>query len=277
MSTISVFDPAIDPALRTPPRTRRRSSVTTRSTTGNVKRKSRGPQDIPPGGAGTKGIMNRRTGSFVGVDQEGVEPTRGEEENLNRYDYSTAKRTRHNPPVKVVNDQRFDPALDMSTWYGPSALPAIPIVSTMSNDPLPDPVLTESNSPKQPIPTHRLPYPYGMTPFRYPCLTPHLPPPPPGDPSDPSFRRFDPYEPRQVDSPGQPQIADQLAHPVQTQVHGTQHTQTGVGVNVEAERGQSEMQFGDGFPLGMEGQDADAYASISALLSASAAFEGQAE
>lgn len=38
------------------------------------------------------------------------------------------------------------------------------------------------------------PYPFGLTPYRYPCLTPHLPQPPPGDPGNPHFRAFDPTE-----------------------------------------------------------------------------------
>jgi hypothetical protein len=42
------------------------------------------------------------------------------------------------------------------------------------------------------LPHPPLGYPYGLTPYRYQCLTPHLPPPPPGDPTDPNFHRFDP-------------------------------------------------------------------------------------
>lgn len=38
------------------------------------------------------------------------------------------------------------------------------------------------------------PYPFGLTPYRYPCLTPHLPQPPPGDPANPHFRAFDAAE-----------------------------------------------------------------------------------
>ena len=37
-------------------------------------------------------------------------------------------------------------------------------------------------------------YPFGLTPFRYACLTPHKSPPPPGDPYNPEFRPYKPAE-----------------------------------------------------------------------------------
>jgi hypothetical protein len=42
--------------------------------------------------------------------------------------------------------------------------------------------------------SNTLPYPIGLTPFRYPCLVPHVPPPPPGDPHAPGFKPFDPAQ-----------------------------------------------------------------------------------
>jgi hypothetical protein len=49
-------------------------------------------------------------------------------------------------------------------------------------------------TPQTPQPRPQLPYPFGLTPFRYPCHTPHLPQPPPGDPNNPAFVPFDPSE-----------------------------------------------------------------------------------
>ena len=55
-----------------------------------------------------------------------------------------------------------------------------------------------------------LPYPFGLTPFRYPCLSPHQPPPPPGDPSAHDFR---PFEPSAHHEPSSRSVQIQNPHP----------------------------------------------------------------
>ncbi|WVF66003.1 hypothetical protein IAT40_000741 [Kwoniella sp. CBS 6097] len=62
-------------------------------------------------------------------------------------------------------------------------------------------------------------YPVGLTPFRYPCLTPDKQPPPPGDPKNPNFRPFDPHAPLTLRA--SPKINVRSTDPDTSEVHGT--------------------------------------------------------
>ncbi|RSH94838.1 hypothetical protein EHS25_004644 [Saitozyma podzolica] len=99
------------------------------------------------------------------------EPARGEEENLIEAPWDKSnKRVRRETPTKPTKAPPAASAAEPSKI--PNGAPSAPPASSSVRPPLP--------------------YPIGLTPFRYPCLTPHLPAPPPGDPSAPGFKRFDP-------------------------------------------------------------------------------------
>ena len=103
-----------------------------------------------------------------------------------------------------------------------------------------------------------MPYPYGLTPFRYQCHTPHLPPPPPGDPTDPNFHPFDPTA---TTSPEKGNHAKDAESQPQTQIA----TPIGTGNDVT-----QYLSMADYPPL--DTNDA-AFQSLSALLAASQEFE----
>ncbi|CAD6579612.1 MAG: negative regulator of the PHO system [Tremellales sp. Tagirdzhanova-0007] len=208
---MSTSDCIIDPALRDAPRTipafrlprkrNARKSVSHTSTTLNASRS--------PGGRVT------RRSAALGHALEGEEPTRGEEENLLRYAWagSDVKRPRHHSPESgtglAQTERVFLPgvAVQQQSW---SAMSSLPSTSTRGMEPLAPADAPSAHQPLARSHLNPLPYPFGLTPFRYPCLSPHQPPPPPGDPSAHDFR---PFEPSAHHEPSSRSVQIQNPHP----------------------------------------------------------------
>ena len=106
------------------------------------------------------------------------------------------------------------------------------------------------------------PYPTGLNPFRYPCLHPHAPVPTPGDPNDPNFRRFDPA----AELLGTKSLTATSQYP-------PNHYPILDGQNPSQQSGSSISIDQAIQGLGDPQTDADAYASLTALLSASQGFQ----
>ncbi|OCF36306.1 hypothetical protein I317_02041 [Kwoniella heveanensis CBS 569] len=123
---------------------------------------------------------------------------------------STASKSSSNQLHDAAAELRFDTAID---GFGPnSALAGIEELAAAAiaaNDKSSDAAYNHASEPyhyshsqTQPYPfPHAYTYPVGLTPFRYPCLTPEKPPPPPGDPKNPKFRPFDPHAPINTQAP----------------------------------------------------------------------------
>ncbi|GFZ42406.1 hypothetical protein JCM24511_00121 [Saitozyma sp. JCM 24511] len=117
------------------------------------------------------------------------EPARGEEENLIEapWDKSNQLKSGRNTELTLmlmIPQKRARRESPVKPVKAPPAASAAALSKVPNGVP---PALPTSSSGRLP-----LPYPIGLTPFRYPCLTPHLPAPPPGDPNAPGFKRFDP-------------------------------------------------------------------------------------
>lgn len=103
-------------------------------------------------------------------------------------------------------------------------------------------------------------YPYGLTPFRFPCLHPDDPPPPPGDPADPKFKRYEPL--------------DQLRPPATSAtLHAVEGSNSGPS-RTAADRSTGSASagpdpHGTAPPKTDEEMATDAYESLQALLAAS--------
>ncbi|WVQ78920.1 hypothetical protein IAT38_001012 [Cryptococcus sp. DSM 104549] len=212
----------------------------------------------PAGGA------SEASGSGGNVHEE---PARGEEVNLNGYwapESSTSKRARRTPPDPSPS-QRFYPAGGdaVGEGWGNTRAGSAAGIDQLASAAVAD---EARRSPPRPYP-----YPFGVTPFRYPCLAHDRPPPPPGDPNDHNFKPFNPHtihSPASSDSSagsppsipsGIPSIpssnAPHLSHP--------SHPQSGQPSYPNPHQYASQAE--------VEANANAAYESISALLSASQA------
>ncbi|WRT63930.1 uncharacterized protein IL334_000857 [Kwoniella shivajii] len=200
MTTTS--DTPLDPLLREPP-------VPSPSKTAGTKRKTRGSGStaaiIPPSTTTTR-LTRRRSAAQPGnVNGETVEPARGEEENLNGYwGPASNKRSRRVSPTKPSkvgsSSARFYPSTEASdgkeSQTGAASVPGIDTEIPMAGiEELAAAATAANDKPLTYIPYYTPMYPVGLSPFRYPCLTPGLPNPSPGDPNNPNFKRFDPHVP----------------------------------------------------------------------------------
>ncbi|WVQ93636.1 hypothetical protein IAU59_000712 [Kwoniella sp. CBS 9459] len=102
-----------------------------------------------------------------------------------------------------INDAelRYDASIDgFDTDSALAGIEELAAAAIAANDKSANAAYNHASQPYHYASTYPYPYPYpypytypvGLTPFRYPCLTPDEPPPPPGDPKDPKFRPFDP-------------------------------------------------------------------------------------
>ncbi|CAK9785331.1 hypothetical protein CC85DRAFT_284594 [Cutaneotrichosporon oleaginosum] len=216
---MSSYDATIDPALRDLPPP---------PPAAGVKRKIRAANASPVPIPQDRGRVTRRSAAALlsaaqqlhsatspssdkALSAPDLEPSRGEEEN--KYQWTprdSAKRSRHRSPSSHAGGGGggHAPAPPrVNNWTaalaagspnlsptsappqgtgGPSSSLHSPTLGGIDN-------LAAAAATFQPNPPRQqLPYPYGLTPFRYPCLTPHLPQPPPGDPTNPAFIAFDP-------------------------------------------------------------------------------------
>ncbi|EKC99567.1 hypothetical protein A1Q2_06103 [Trichosporon asahii var. asahii CBS 8904] len=167
----SSHDPVIDPSLRDlPPPTR------------GMKRKAAAAAKASPAPS-AGGRVTRRSAKEQPAPLQPPEPARGEEENLIGYgrnrEASTTKRSRRRSPDHPAEWSHSGPLGGIENLAAAAAY--------QSNPP-------STTPPSTTAPPTTYPYPFGLTPYRYPCLTPHLPQPPPGDPANPHFRAFDPAE-----------------------------------------------------------------------------------
>ncbi|KAK8861718.1 hypothetical protein IAR55_002541 [Kwoniella newhampshirensis] len=202
-------DVPIDPALRDPSpstspvkvagskrKTRPRTSSTATSSAGGVGvgASSRVTRRSAAGTAGSSTAIG--TGAIARRERGGEEPARGEEENLNGYwgPGGNKRARRESLQKRSSSAHRFyppsGPDRPKSDWAnvsgtttqgdtdGPDGIEGLAALATSHQNPLQAPV-------------YRFPYPFGLTPFRHPCLTPDHPPPPPGDPNDTNFKPFD--------------------------------------------------------------------------------------
>ncbi|KAL7420119.1 hypothetical protein Q5752_005085 [Cryptotrichosporon argae] len=134
------------------------------------KRVSTEPAPAPAGpsmrheGAAPASTPRRTARKRGGADEAAGEPARGEEDNLNGYEWRNKRRRSGAGPPDDVSTA--DPALALAGTLASAAAPSAK--------------------------TRSLPYPFGLTPFVYPCHVPHQPPPPPGDPYATNFRRYIP-------------------------------------------------------------------------------------
>ncbi|KAK4688294.1 hypothetical protein P7C73_g1819, partial [Tremellales sp. Uapishka_1] len=188
---MSSIEASIDPSLRelpVPPRKLPRQT--------SAKRKAKEP------------ILTRTTSSRVTrrtqavASEELAEPTRGEEENLIGYEWSRpgdAKRSRHHSPAAGSIPNVYAPIASsdfLPHWtdgvQGATSVQTTNLDVTGMKGLAAAAVAFQAENTNVAPPRRLYPYPYGITPFRYPCLHPSQPAPPPGDPTDPKFTPFDP-------------------------------------------------------------------------------------
>ncbi|GMK59851.1 hypothetical protein CspeluHIS016_0900680 [Cutaneotrichosporon spelunceum] len=205
-------DSAIDPALRDlPPPTQ----------TAGIKRKIRTANATSPLITPDRGRVTRRSAALLSAALQlhstspgdkapsgpDIEPSRGEEEN--KYQWTprdSAKRSRHRSPSSHATRSNDWAApltptpnpLMAPQGTGPSSRSHSPSHGGIDNLAAAAAAATFQSGPNHHLPQPQLPYPFGLTPFRYPCLMPHQPQPPPGDPNNPAFVAFDPSEGSQV-------------------------------------------------------------------------------
>ncbi|WWC99448.1 hypothetical protein V866_006351 [Kwoniella sp. B9012] len=271
----------IDPSLR------ESSSTTSPTKLAGAKRKTRGSG--PSATSASSPRVTRRSAIHnEGNSIESAEPARGEEENLNGYcGPGNPKRAKRSSPTKrskpttsstpsrnqVENVAGPSGTGEGSGSGGGSSLSVIGELAGLAN---------RKSSSSGIFPYFPL-YPVGLTPFRYPCLTPSEPNPPPGDPKNPNFKPFNPHESKTTTGttgtstlPSQNQLIDpQLAG-----LSGSSHTTPQQQIQpVQQSQQQSQIHLdtnnnGNNSSSTMMDQNtaasADAaYESISALLSAS--------
>ncbi|WWC58366.1 uncharacterized protein I303_100906 [Kwoniella dejecticola CBS 10117] len=192
---------AIDPSLRD-------QSVPETSKVGGTKRKTRVSQSNAASSPSTStGRTTRRSAGVAASQDVGGkvtgEPARGEEENLNGYwGPSNPKRPRRSSPTKrskpsttIPNPGFIHDAQTTGNVGGPSGSAddarglSLAGIEDLAAAAIAANVKASGIFPYFPM------YPVGVTPFRYPCLTPSIPNPQPGDPHNPKFRPFNPHAP----------------------------------------------------------------------------------
>ncbi|WVQ62432.1 uncharacterized protein L199_000572 [Kwoniella botswanensis] len=271
----------IDPSLR------ESSSATSPTKLAGTKRKTRGSGPSTTSAAGPR-VTRRSTAHNEGNSIQSGEPARGEEENLNGYwGPGNPKRAKRSSPTKrskpttsstPSRNQVENVAGPSGTGEGSGSRggPSISVIGELAG-------LANRKSSSSGIFPYLPLYPVGLTPFRYPCLTPSEPNPPPEDPNDPNFKPFNPHESNTMTGttgastlPSQNQLIDpQLAG-----LSGSTHTTPQQQIQpVQQSQQQSQIHLdtnnnGNNNSNTMMDQNtaasADAaYESISALLSAS--------
>nr|XP_018266930.1 uncharacterized protein I303_00910 [Kwoniella dejecticola CBS 10117]OBR89088.1 hypothetical protein I303_00910 [Kwoniella dejecticola CBS 10117] len=218
---------AIDPSLRD-------QSVPETSKVGGTKRKTRVSQSNAASSPSTStGRTTRRSAGVAASQDVGGkvtgEPARGEEENLNGYwgpsnpvrlpsslvkypappsseadllESALQKRPRRSSPTKrskpsttIPNPGFIHDAQTTGNVGGPSGSAddarglSLAGIEDLAAAAIAANVKASGIFPYFPM------YPVGVTPFRYPCLTPSIPNPQPGDPHNPKFRPFNPHAP----------------------------------------------------------------------------------
>ncbi|WVR03686.1 hypothetical protein IAU60_000681 [Kwoniella sp. DSM 27419] len=207
------IDPALREATLLPS-----GSTRKRKTRGNPTAINAGPSDhaVQSGPSTSAARPTRRSAAAPVVAGGGssavgagttAEPTRGEEENLNGYwGPDRGKRPRRSSPTKRAADvlassstsnlpstgtNRFYP-IDQPEWMAVSGQPgpSSPGPNGIVSAAVANAAMSADELAFQPFVPR---YPFGLTPFRYPCLLPDKPAPPPGDSANPHFRPFDPH------------------------------------------------------------------------------------
>ncbi|ALO69552.1 hypothetical protein CNH00285 [Cryptococcus deneoformans JEC21] len=178
-----MIEPVVDPSLREPPiagSSRGKRKAKGGSSSGNAASTSRRGRGRP----------RRARGSDDGV--RGVSSTDGQTPNVqDAYNAESSKRLRIASPFKLhaAIQGRKD------TLYGSGSSVAGPSRKSSRSGATGMESLASvavAHDPRRNSSYNRPPYPFGLTPFRYPCHNLDLPPPPPGNPNDPNFRPFDP-------------------------------------------------------------------------------------
>ncbi|WVW82056.1 hypothetical protein I302_104061 [Kwoniella bestiolae CBS 10118] len=267
----SSADIPIDPSLQQLP-----SATSPTSKTGGTKRKTRASG--PSTSTSTSPRVTRRSNAQIETAPsglEGGEPARGEEENLNGYwGPSSSKRARRSSPTKRSKPSaaQHETAGGTSRSEGGTRRPSIPGVEDSASAATPAKRKSSGIFPYFPL------YPVGLTPFRYPCLTPSQPNPPAGDPNDPNFKPFNPHAPETTTShpappPSQP-IDPQLSGssvpqpPQHSSVNDQPQAQDQIP-HPHLETTGSQSQVNTMMDQNTAASADAAYESISALLSAS--------
>ncbi|OXG71428.1 hypothetical protein C349_06898 [Cryptococcus neoformans var. grubii Br795] len=178
-----MIEPIVDPSLR-------KSSITGTST---GKRKAKGGSKF--GNAGTtsrrgRGRPRRAMGSEDGVTGDSsIDGQTPHVEDV--YNAENSKRLRIDSPFKphaAIQGRKETFHGSGSSTAGPSRKSSHSAAAGM--DSLAS--VAVAHDPRRNSTNNRPPYPFGLTPFRYPCHNLDLPPLPPGNPNDPNFRPFDP-------------------------------------------------------------------------------------
>ncbi|KAK6905468.1 hypothetical protein L486_02066 [Kwoniella mangroviensis CBS 10435] len=273
----------IDPSLRDS------SSATSPTRLAGTKRKTRGSGPSTTSASSPR-VTRRSTAHNEGNSIESAEPARGEEENLNGYwGPGNPKRAKRSSPTKrsKPTTSSTPSSNQVENVAGPSGIgedsgsgvgPSISVIGELAG------LANRKSSSSGIFPYFPL-YPVGLTPFRYPCLTPSEPNPPPGDPNNPNFKSFNPHESNITTEttgastlPSQNQLIDpQLAglsgstHTTsQQQIQPVQQSQQQSQIHLETNSNGNNNNNNSTMMDQNTAASADAaYESISALLSAS--------